>query len=687
MAKKECARRLRIGSWLVGTMALFVIVMPAPVLAQTLPAGWSFSDVGAPVLRGSATFQDGTFSVAGAGAGVSGQTDQLALAHRAWTGDGTIVARVVDIPGAAASLGIMIRESLAGDSRHVFLGLRAGRLTVLYRSAINALVGTAADRPGIAPVWLRLQRQASSVVASVSTNGVDWAVFSTFNFTFAPTVYGGLVVASGYPGTLETDRFSGVSITAAGLVGGAAPTVSLTSPTGGSTFVAPATLPFAATASDADGISDVRFYANGTLVSTDATAPYASNSTNVAAGTYTLTAVARDNTGLTTTSAAVNVTVAAGTGAPTVSLTSPSSGSNFVAPAALALTATASDPDGIADVHFYAGATLLRTDTTAPYSYNWMSVPAGVYALTAVARDNTGRVTTSAPVNVTVSGSGGNVPPAVSLTTPTSGAQFPAPASVALAATALDTDGTIAGVQFYSQGVLVGTDMASPYSTTLSGLAAGQYTVTAVAQDNTGARTTSSAVTFSVTSGQVAPTVSLTSPAAGSSFTAATTIAVTATASDSDGTVARVEFYAGSTLLGTDTTSPYAISWSNPAAGQHSLTAVARDNGGATAVSAAHVVTVTVAGLPGTAVFSPSADHDTMVERYVVDFYPASADPNASNPIASRDVGKPAVINGECSADVSPTVSALPVGNYYAIVRAFNGTYSSPSAPSPLFTR
>ena len=59
----------------------------------------------------------------------------------------------------------------------------------------------------------------------------------------------------------------------------------------------------------------------------------------------------------------------------------------------------------------------------------------------------------------------------------------------------------------------------------------------------------------------VAPTVSLTTPVGGATFTAPATIAIAATATDSDGTVAKVDFYAGATLVGTDTTSPFAYTW------------------------------------------------------------------------------------------------------------------------------
>src|SRR5260370_16098464 len=77
------------------------------------------------------------------------------------------------------------------------------------------------------------------------------------------------------------------------------------------------------------------------------------------------------------------------------------------------------------------------------------------------------------------------------------------------------------------------------------------------------------------------PTVSVTSPANGATLMALANITITASASDSDGTISKVDFYQGTTLIGTDTIAPYSFNWNNVAAGSYSLTARATDNGGA----------------------------------------------------------------------------------------------------------
>ena len=74
---------------------------------------------------------------------------------------------------------------------------------------------------------------------------------------------------------------------------------------------------------------------------------------------------------------------------PTVSLSVPSG--PFEAPADVPLTATASDSDGtISKVEFYRNGLLVNTDTTAPYGYDLLDLPAGSYTVQAKAYDNAG---------------------------------------------------------------------------------------------------------------------------------------------------------------------------------------------------------------------------------------------------------------------------------------------------------
>ncbi|WP_050855606.1 Ig-like domain-containing protein, partial [Gillisia limnaea] len=186
-----------------------------------------------------------------------------------------------------------------------------------------------------------------------------------------------------------------------------------------------------------------------------------------------------------------------------------------------------------------------------------------------------------------------NTPPAVAITAPANNATFIAPATIVINATASDTDGTIAKVEFFQGTTKLGEDLSSPYSFSWNNAAAGTYSLTARATDDKAAVTTSAAVNVTVSdSTNTPPTVAITAPANNATFIAPATIVVEATASDTDGTISKVEFFQGTTKLGEDLSSPYSFSWNNAAAGTYSLTARATDDKAAVTTSAAVNVTV-----------------------------------------------------------------------------------------------
>ncbi len=191
-----------------------------------------------------------------------------------------------------------------------------------------------------------------------------------------------------------------------------APTAAISAPASGAT-VSGTGVTITATAADNVGVVGVQFKVDGAnLGPEDTTSPYSQvwNTTTIANGTHTLTAVARDAAGNTTTSAAVTVTVAnavADTIRPTVSLTAPASGST-VSGSAVTVAATATDNVGVVGVQFQLdGVNLGAEDTSAPYSTAWNTTAAanGTHTLTAIARDAAGNTTTSTTTTVTVSNS------------------------------------------------------------------------------------------------------------------------------------------------------------------------------------------------------------------------------------------------------------------------------------------
>jgi hypothetical protein len=135
------------------------------------------------------------------------------------------------------------------------------------------------------------------------------------------------------------------------------------------------------------------------------------------------------------------------------------------------------------------------------------------------------------------------------------------------------------------------------------------------------------------------PSVSILSPTAGATYTAPATINLSATASDSDGTINNVKFYRdGSTLIGqsSSTSSPYTFSWANVAVGTYSITAVATDNLGATKTSTA--ITITVNGT------SSNCTQTSAHGDYTTEISKASSNPTLKFIPSRTGVGTPTVI-------------------------------------------
>ncbi|QNR82919.1 DNRLRE domain-containing protein [Pedobacter riviphilus] len=375
----------------------------------------------------------------------------------------------------------------------------------------------------------------------------------------------------------------------------ALPTVAISSPANNAVFTAGTNVTIDANATDTDGtISSVEFYQGNTLLGQSTTAPYSFTWNNPTSGTYALTAKVTDNNGGTTLSDTIKVIINT---LPTVAISSPANNAVFTAGTNVTIDANATDTDGtISSVEFYQGNTLLGQSTTAPYSFTWNNPASGTYALTAKVTDNNGGTTLSDTIKVII-----NTLPTVAISSPANNAVFTAGTNVTIEAGAADADGTIAKVEFYQGNTLLGQSTSSPYSFTWNAPATGTYALTAKATDNNGGTTLSDTIKVII---NTLPTVAISSPANNAVYTAGTNIVVNANAADADGTITKVEFYQGNTLLGQSTTAPYSFTWNAPATGTYTLTAKATDNYGGTTVS--DIVKVTVNTLPTVALSSPA---------------------------------------------------------------------------------
>jgi hypothetical protein len=450
-------------------------------------------------------------------------------------------------------------------------------------SGTTTVSASASDNIGVAGVQFKLDGVNLGAEDTTSPYSVSWNTTTAANgshslTTVARDAAGNTTTSAAVPVTVSNDT--------------TAPTVSMSAPAGGATVSG--TLSVTASASDNVGVVGVQFKLDGVnLGAEDTNSPYSRswNTTTAADGSHTLTAVARDAAGNTTTSAAVTVTVSNDTTDPTVSISAPAGGATVSG--TLTVSASASDNVGVAGVQFKLdGANLGTEDVTSPYSVSWNTTTAtnGSHTLTAVARDAAGNTTTSAVVTVTASND--TTDPTVSISAPAGGATVSG--TLTVSGSASDNIGVV-GVQFKLDGANLGTeDTTSPYSVSWNTTTAtnGSHTLTAVARDAAGNTTTSTAVSVTAANDATDPTVSISAPAGGA--TVSGTITVSGSASDNIGVVGVQFKLDGANLGAEDTTSPYSVSWNTTTAanGSHTLTAVARDAAGNTTTSA--VVTVTV---------------------------------------------------------------------------------------------
>jgi len=308
---------------------------------------------------------------------------------------------------------------------------------------------------------------------------------------------------------------------------------------------------------------------------------------------------------------------------PSVLLDTPVSGSSAVVNTPLVLSALATDTDGtIAKVEFYDGATKLGETITAdsgqPTRFSF-TVPTGLalgtHILTARATDSSAAVITSTPVTLIVA----PVLPVVSLTAPLAGANLPAGAPFTMSATATYSLGAVTKVEFFAGSVKLG-EATTPASgstytiTTSTGLTAGAHVLTARATAAGGVSATSAPV--NVTAAVVLPVVSLTAPLNNASIVAAVPIALKASATTTQGTITKVEYFDGAVKLG-ERTAPDTVGGSiytftvtaGFTTGAHTLTAKATTSIPTTATSTIVTVTAgTYAGDPELEIIAPLED-------------------------------------------------------------------------------
>jgi hypothetical protein len=295
----------------------------------------------------------------------------------------------------------------------------------------------------------------------------------------------------------------------------AAPSVDITSPGSGAVLNsgAPTSIQVSATDTNLDqngnpvSITQVQFFQDGAFVG-EASQPTTGNIyttsfkptqafLNGVLIPSELTAVATDSLGFTGTSPAIEVTVTAGgTGSnvvigtpPTATLNFPTNGENVIVNTPVTFSASGYAANGnIQSVSFLVNGAVVATVTSYPYTATYTFANLGFYQVEADVVDNVGDKTSStiAKINVVA-----EPPPVVSISSPANGTLVTAGNGVTVTASATSPNGTIASVQFFSNGISIGTSTSAPYTVTFTPTSPGLYAITALATDNAGEQTTS----------------------------------------------------------------------------------------------------------------------------------------------------------------------------------------------------
>lgn len=353
---------------------------------------------------------------------------------------------------------------------------------------------------------------------------------------------------------------------------------------------------------------------------------------------------------------------------PVLTITSPLDGMAFIAGTNITLSAWSHDYDGsISKLQFYANGTVLGSTTNSSISLIWSNVPPGYHDIYAKATDNLGVSTTeylsltvrppndnftnaTAIVGSTVSATGANAAATSEIGEPDHAGQAggasvwwswiaPSSGPVTINATLVDQWGyqltPLLGV--YTGSVVSALTTVASNSPYISDIPA-QVSFTAI-----------SGATYKIAADgdwggygnialkiipSAAPTTTLQSPTNGATFYTVDPINVTlaANASDSDGSISRVDFYrypGYPFLIGSVSNSPYSLVWSNLGFGGFGVAVAATDNSGVTTYS--NPVFFNVA--------PPPPPNDNFTNRILLSEYPVTA--NGNNTYATSELNEP----------------------------------------------
>ncbi|MBM4152041.1 MAG: hypothetical protein FJ220_00775 [Kiritimatiellaceae bacterium] len=204
--------RMFTGSTFSGTVYFDQVVLEP---ATQLVSPWSTQDVGGVGKAGSVVYNNGTFTLSGAGRQIGGTADALRYVHQIASGDCDIQVNVLSQTNAVsgAKAGVMIRESLSGNARSAGVWVSpTNGIYFTYRTGTGLTATNVIATGKNAPYWVRLTRTGNTFKAYYGATGTNWTqIGSSTTISMATNTFIGLGVCSGNTNVLSTTKMINVT--------------------------------------------------------------------------------------------------------------------------------------------------------------------------------------------------------------------------------------------------------------------------------------------------------------------------------------------------------------------------------------------------------------------------------------------------------------------------------------------
>ncbi|SEU09955.1 family 10 glycosylhydrolase [Paenibacillus sp. NFR01] len=180
-----------------------------------LPAGWKARNIGS--MPGNVTYNatNKQFTLSSTSTDIWGNGDQMNYIYQSLWGNAEIIVKVQSISrlDGWAKAGVMIRETLTSDSKHVDMMLTPENgATFQYRAATT---GVTVDHTvaATAPKWLKLTRNGNTFTGAISSNGTSWQTVGTVQVPMTRKVYIGLALSNPGDDSRNKAVFGNVKVT------------------------------------------------------------------------------------------------------------------------------------------------------------------------------------------------------------------------------------------------------------------------------------------------------------------------------------------------------------------------------------------------------------------------------------------------------------------------------------------